>query len=532
MLTHLYIQHYALIEQLDIDFRSGLSVITGETGAGKSIILGALALVMGGRADTKTISEGETRCIIEATFTDTLSGEELLIRRELNSNGRSRSFVNDEVVSQQELKQLASQLIDIHSQHENLLLGDDMFQLGIVDSIAFGKDRTLLNQYDEQYTLYTDLVTRLHTLEQEAKQARKDADYIRFQWQQLDEANLQEDELNDLEQEAYQLSHAEEIQTTLQNAINILTDDNQGVLSLLHSVKIDNVSQELAERLDSAKIELEDIAEEAGHISQRIEADPQRLQAVEERISLIQSLLRKHSLQTIDELIELRNRLEQQCLHIDSYDEDIATLQQQVNDRREELRQKANLLTEQRLGVRSVIIDTLTGDLQQLGIRHPHIDIAITPTEDFTPYGCDDVQVMFAANLNQSLRRVSEVASGGEISRLMLCIKALIASTNGLPTIIFDEIDTGVSGEIASRMGMIMRKIAQTRQVIAITHLPQIAALGERQYKVFKQDNQLRTETRITLLNDEERINEIASMLSGNPPSPAAISNAKELLKN
>ena len=528
MLSRLYIQNYALISRLDISLNEGFTVLTGETGAGKSIILGALALVMGGRADTKSITEGEALCVIEATFTD--NGNELLIRRELNRNGRSRSFVNDEVVSQSELKQLAARLIDIHSQHENLLLSDDSFQLGIVDAIAFARDRQPLLDYSTLFDRWQELANRLADLKQEAKKARAEADYMRFQRDQLLEAALQQGEEDELNEEAYRLNHAEELQTNMQGAIHTLTDDG-GVLSLLHGIQLAAVSSELNERLESVRIELNDIADETQRLAERTEINPQRLQQVEERLSLLDTLKRKHNVQTADELIAIRDGLDQQCRHIDSYDEEIANLQKQLDAQEQLLAASAAQLTLQRKAVVPDIVRDLTDNLTKLGIRHAKVDVDIQPLDDYSPQGMDDVQFLFAANLNQTPRRVSEVASGGEISRLMLCIKALIASTNGLPTIIFDEIDTGVSGEIAARMGEIMQQMARSRQIIAITHLPQIAAMGDAQFKVYKQDTDRRTETSIRLLSQDERIEEIASMLSGSTPTPAARDNALQLLR-
>ncbi|MBR1515222.1 MAG: DNA repair protein RecN [Paludibacteraceae bacterium] len=536
MLTHLHIQNYALISHLDIDFGEGFSVLTGETGAGKSIILGALALVMGNRADTKSITEGESLCIIEATFTqpdgdsDNSHASELLIRRELHRNGRSRSFVNDEVVSQAELKQLAARLIDIHSQHENLLLGDDSFQLGIVDAIAFGKNNEPLLNYSTLYERYIALRNDLSRLQEEARKARADADYLCFQRDQLAEAQLREGEEDELTEEAYRLNHAEEIQTNLQGAIQTLSAE-RGIISLLHNIRLETASKELTERLESVRIELADIADETQRLAERTEINPQRLAEVEERISLIDTLKRKHNVQTADELIALLHSLEKQCEHIDSYDEEIAALQKELNKLEQLLAKAADCLTTQRKKCVPPIILALTDNLTKLGIRHAKVDVAISPLSDYTPQGKDDVQFLFAANLNQTPRRVSEVASGGEMSRLMLCIKALIASTNGLPTIIFDEIDTGVSGEIAARMGEIMQQMAHSRQIIAITHLPQIAAMGDAQYKVYKQDTDRRTETSIRLLSQDERIEEIASMLSGSTPTPAARDNALQLLR-
>ena len=528
MLRHLFIQNYALISHLDIDLASGFSVITGETGAGKSIILGALNLVMGGRADTKTITEGEDKCIIEAEFDGNSKGETLLIRRELNTNGRSRSFVNDEVITQGELKALATQLIDIHSQHESLLMNDDTFQLGIVDTIAHNQAER--SEYDRRYSAYTQAKDELAKTEAMAKKAQADADYIEFQYNQLAEARLEADEEEMLEQEQYCLSHAEDIRMAYQVAVENLNGDGANALSLIHSINLADADSSLSERLQSVEIELRDIAHEAERQAERVEADPVRLQEIDERIALLNSLKKKHNVYTVAELISLRNELEQQCNRLNSFDEEISRLKQQLSEAKLALQTAAVALTKSRQAVIKTIATNLIHNLTLLGIRHPQIEVEINALEDFTPCGIDDIQFLFAANLNQHVRRVSEVASGGELSRLMLCIKSLVATTNGLPTIIFDEIDTGVSGEIATQMGKIMRKMSGARQIIAITHLPQIAAQGATQYKVYKADTAQRTETHIQSLTAEERIEEIASMLSGNTPTEAARENARQLI--
>lgn len=521
MLTHLHIRNYALISHLDIDFHEGFSVMTGETGAGKSIILGALNLVMGARADIKTITEGEERCIIEATFSPTDHSQltthnspELIIRRELNANGRSRSFVNDEVVTQAELKALARQLIDIHSQHESLMLGDDLFQIQIVDAIA--NNQTERDTYTAAYEQFTLAQQELHQYQQRAARAQADADYVAFQWQQLEDAHLQAGEIELLEEEEYQLSHAEDIQNALATAIQLIDGDGQGALSLIHSSlsAIANCQLPIAERLGSTEIELKDILSDIQRLYDRTERDPQRLEQVQERISMLQTLMKKHHVLTLDSLISLHEELGMQMQQLANYDEDILRLQQQVEQAKLVLSTAADSLTATRHIASRLIAPRLIEDMQSLGVKHANVAVQITPTEDFTPTGRDDVQFLFAANLNQSLRRVAEVASGGEISRLMLCIKALIASTNGLPTIIFDEIDTGVSGAIASQMGDIMRQIAASRQVISITHLPQVATKGEHHYLVYKEDTDVRTETHIRELTTPEHEAEIEKMRS------------------
>ena len=508
MLKHLHIRNYALITHLDIDFQNGFSVLTGETGAGKSIILGALNLVMGARADTKTITEGEEKCIIEATFE---RDGEVIIRRELNVNGRSRSFVNDEVVTQTELKALARQLIDIHSQHESLLIGDDLFQIQIVDTIA--NNQLEQDAYTVAYEQYNETVQLLKKYQERAAKAQSDADYVAFQWHQLEDACLRDGEIEELEEEEYRLSHAEEIQSSLAAALQQLDGDN-GALSLIHSVHLGDADGVLAERIDSVEIELKDILSDIQRLYDRTERDPQRLENVQERISLLQTLMKKHRVQTIEELISLRDELGMQMQQLANYDEDIARLQEEVKEAYEVLSQAANILTSTRQAVTETIASHLIADMQRLGVKHANVAVHITPTVDFMPTGKDDVQFVFAANLNQSLRRVADVASGGEISRLMLCIKALVASVNGLPTIVFDEIDTGVSGAVASQMGDIMRQIAASRQVISITHLPQVAIKGEHHYLVYKEDTDTRTETHIRMLTTEEHHAEVEKMRS------------------
>ncbi len=507
MLTHLHIRNYALISHLDIDFQKGFSVMTGETGAGKSIILGALNLVMGARADIKSITEGEDKCVIEATFVE--EAKEIIIRRELSANGRSRSFVNDEVVTQSELKALARQLIDIHSQHESLMIGDDLFQIQVVDAIAGNSAER--EAYNAAYTIYQQAIASLREAQAIAKKAQAEADYMQWQYNQLTEAHLVAGEMEELEEEEYRLSHAEEIQASLAHALQNLDSDN-GALSLLHSTRLIDADSALADRLNSLKIELKDIVSDIQRLYDRTERDPVRLEQVQERLSMLQSLMKKHHVQRIEELITMRDELEIQVQRIENIDEDLARLQSEVDTAHHALCIAAETLTASRLSPCSLIASRLIEAMQQLGVPHANVAVDIQPTNDFTETGQDNVQFMFAANLNQSLRRVSEVASGGEISRLMLCIKALIASSNGLPTIIFDEIDTGVSGAIASQMGEIMRQMASNRQIIAITHLPQVAVRGEYHYLVYKEDTDVRTETHIRALSPAEHEAEIEKM--------------------
>ena len=531
MLTHLHIRNYALISHLDIDFREGFSVMTGETGAGKSIILGALNLVMGARADIKSITEGEDKCVIEAVFAPVARedgsnaaysledapselqsrGKEIIIRRELSASGRSRSFVNDEIVTQAELKTLARELIDIHSQHESLMIGDDLFQIQVVDAIAGNiAERTA---YHEAYTAYQEAKTALSKAEAMAKKVQADADYQQWQYNQLSEAQLVAGEMEELEEEEYRLSHAEEIQSSLAQAIEKLDSDN-GALCLIHSTRLADADSALADRLDSVEIELKDIISDIQRLYDRTERDPMRLAQVQERISMLQTLMKKHHVLTVEELIALRDELGEQLERIENIDEELERLRREGDEAKRLLGEVAAQLTQSRQGVCDKIALNLVNAMVKLGVPHANVAVDIQSTEDFTETGKDNVQFMFAANLNQSLRRVAEVASGGEISRLMLCIKALIASTNGLPTIIFDEIDTGVSGAIASQMGEIMRQIAASRQVISITHLPQVATKGEHHYLVYKEDTAVRTETHIRELTTPEHDAEIEKMRS------------------
>ncbi len=573
MLAHLYIQNYALIRELDIHFADGFSVITGETGAGKSIILGALGLIMGNRADSASISSGAQKCIIEASFGTKDEGqrtkntlqtwfkendldyeEECVIRREINVSGKSRAFINDTPVTLALLKELGNQLIDIHSQHENLLLQDDAFQLALVDSMADNAE--VRSAYSQAYHAYKAAQKQLQALQEQATKATQDADYIAFQVRQLQDAKIQQGEDVQLEAEYNLLTHAEEIRTQLALATGYLAEEDKA-LSAVREARASMqkigaylpAEDNLVERLDSLYIELKDIADTVENLAEKTDYDPERQQIVEERLDLINTLLQKHRLHTTDELLGLQADMEQQLAQIESFDEDLAALQKQVESCRLNLVKKAEVLTASRKQIVPAIEAHLTKELTQLGMPNAKIRLAIesaritdTPifrnsdiqknVVNFTPSGADNVQLLFSANKNGTLRNVAEVASGGEIARLMLCIKALLAQKQSLPTLIFDEIDTGVSGDIAARMGRIMQTMGQQMQVISITHLPQIAALGNNHYKVYKADREDHTETHITHLTQEQRIQEIAQMLSGSHITDAAIQNAQALLAN
>lgn len=548
MLRHLHIENYALITHLDIDFSAGFSTITGETGAGKSIIIGALGLLMGARADSKAITEGEQKCVIEAEFGVEEYGLESLfeeydldysdvctIRRELSQNGKSRSFVNDTPVTLAPLKELSARLIDIHSQHENLLLTDHGFGLKVVDSVA--QNATECEAYSAAFKAYRETQKQLEALKEEAAESAKNADYVAYQWKELSEAQLKSGEKEELEAEEQKLVHAEEIQSGLAGALQLLDGEQASVLMQLRECvsQLRNASRyldkesDLAERTESAAIELRDIADTVNHLAEETEANPNRLSFVQERLDTLNSLLQKHHQEDVDALIQLRDELEQQIGRNDSFELEIKQLEKVLAEQTKQLEHAAKALSETRKSVVGHIKERLESQLVSLGIAHAQVAIELHETSEYGMSGKDEAIILFAANKNQTLRRVQDVASGGEIARLMLCIKALMLHQQ--PTIIFDEVDTGVSGEVASKMGEIMLQMASGRQIIAITHLPQIAAKGEQQYSVYKEDSAVRTETKIRQLDENERVTAIAKLLSGEGVSEAALENAKTLLR-
>lgn len=551
MLKSLYIQNFVLIDSLDIKFDKGFSVITGETGAGKSIILGALSLVLGQRADGRSIKNGSDKCVIEAEFNVAeykleeffvnndleYDSEICILRRELFASGKSRAFVNDSPVSLSIVKELGTRLIDIHSQHQNLLLGDNKFQLKVIDVMA--ENDILLIIYKKEFTRYQSLKRELKHLIEKAQQSMKDADYVRFQLDQLVEASLKEGEQEELEQELETLSHAEDIKGGLYK-INTLLDGEEGgsvqlIKEALHVAEQQESyypkMTEVAERLRSAYIDLNDLASETAIMKDDIEFDPERLDLVNERLDMIYGLQQKHHVSTIDELIGLRNKFEGQLSEIDSFDDHIEELKKEVEESYSELIQQAAVLSQQRKIAAQAIARQLVEKIIPLGMPNTRFEIAFSPKEEPENDGMDDICFMFSANKSGELQPVAQTASGGEISRLMLCIKAMIAGFTALPAIIFDEVDTGVSGDIADKMADIMQELGDKMQVITITHLPQIAAKGNDHFFVYKEDTHERTVTRIKELAAEERVNEIARMLSGATLTNASIANAKELLK-
>ena len=550
MLKSLFIQNFVLIDSLDICFNPGFSVITGETGAGKSIILGALSLVLGQRADGKSIKQGADKCVIEAIFDVSkyqlepfflgndleYDPESCILRRELYASGKSRAFVNDSPVPLAILKELGTKLIDIHSQHQNLLLGDNRFQLRVVDVMA--ENEILLILYKKEYTRYQGLRKALSALKERAAQSKQEEDYIRFQLDQLEEANLQPNEQEELEQEQETLSHAEEIKSSLYRVSSCLDGEEQGVVSLLKESlsSMDALeryfprAKEIAERLRSAYIDLNDLASEMEGMIEDVEFNPDRLAWVNERLDTLYALQQKHRVSSVDDLIALRDQFRAQLTDIESFDEQIAALEKQVQDAYKELLQQAAVLSEQRKVAAVAFAQQLVQMVAPLGVPHTRFQVEVVPRKEPESDGMDEIRFLFSANKSMALQPVAQTASGGEISRLMLCIKAMIAGFTALPTIIFDEVDTGVSGDIADKMGHIMQDLGSKMQVFAITHLPQIAAQGEAHYFVYKEDVKDRTLTRIRPLDKEERIREVARMLSGSALTEASLANAKDLL--
>ena len=554
MLQSLHIQNYALIDKLDIDFEQGFSVITGETGAGKSIILGAIGLLLGQRADTKAIKTGAAKCVIEAHFDlsaydmkeffeehelDYDEGE-CILRRELSASGKSRSFINDVPAQLSQMKELGEQLIDVHSQHQNLLLGKESFQLGIVDIMA--SDAKELDTYKTTYNRWKELAKELNLLIEEAEKNRTEQDYISFQLEQLESLNLREGEQEELEAEADCLNHAEEIKNNLYSASQYLNpDEGNGVLNALKDAsrhlrdisRVFPVAEEFQERIESCLIELKDINNEIESAQDGVEFNPARLDQVNERLNEIYTLEQKHHVQTDSELISLTQELREKLDAITSYDERIAKLTHEKGQMYDQLVAQAKVLTQLRKQAATHIEKTLTEHLIPLGMPNVKFSIEFIPRQEPDATGMDNINFLFSANKNGQLQNIANVASGGEIARVMLSLKALITGAVKLPTIIFDEIDTGVSGKIAERMALIMKEMGQTnRQVISITHLPQIAALGTTHYRVYKEDNDEGTTSHLVRLSDEDRITEIAHMLSGESLTDAAMENARELLKN
>lgn len=551
MLKQLYIKNFTLIDELNIQMHPGFSVITGETGAGKSIILGAIGLLLGNRADSKSIKAGRDRCVIEAHFdlskydmqqffTDNDIDEDLsdtIIRRELTAAGKSRAFINDTPVSLTKMRELGEQLVDIHSQHQNLLLQKEDFQLNVVDIIA--QDEKQRKNYEAAYNQYKQANQKLNALKAEIEKNRENEDFLRFQFKELDEAQLQNGEQEELEQEYEMLSHSEDIKTALYQADNHLSGDDGNIIERLKqtSVQLANIKDvypevtELLERIDSSYIELKDIAQEVNGLTDHVEFDPARLETINERLDKLNSLQQKFHVRDLGELIETYHQLKEQLSHIDHSDEDVEALEQEVTQLLEKAQKQAKELTAIRTKAAKKVEEEMKQRLIPLGIPNVRFSISLTE-KPLSHDGGDKVSFLFSANKSTPLQPVTQVASGGEIARVMLSLKAMISGAVKLPTIIFDEIDTGVSGKIAEKMAQIMVEMGNhERQVLSITHLPQIAAMGSHHYKVSKEETDKGTISRMTELSQQERVQEIAQMLSGSDVSEAALANAKELLR-
>ena len=550
MLRSLYIQNYALIEKLDISFGAGFSVITGETGAGKSIILGAIGLLLGQRAEVKAIRQGASKCVIEARFDISTYGmepffeeneleyeEECILRREVYASGKSRAFINDTPASLVQMKELGEQLIDVHSQHQNLLLNKEGFQLNVLDILSHNDEQ--LSAYQSLYREWKQAQQDLTDLIARAEQNKADEDYIRFQLEQLEEANLSVGEQEELEQETDTLSHAEEIKAGLFRVGQLLTSDEGSLLAglkeslntMLSLQKVYSPATELAERLESTYIELKDVSQEVSSQEEDVEFNPERLEEVNDRLNLIYTLQQKHRVTTVEELLALTEEYAAKLAAITSYDERIGELTTLCDTLYNKVKKQASVLTKARTGAAREVEKQMASRLVPLGMPNVRFQVEMGMRKEPGVHGEDTVNFLFSANKNGALQSISSVASGGEIARVMLSIKAMIAGAVKLPTIVFDEIDTGVSGEIADRMADIMQEMGeQDRQVISITHLPQIAARGCAHYKVYKQDNETETNSHIRRLADEERVEEIAHMLSGATLTEAALNNAKALL--
>ena len=550
MLKQLNIKDYALIERLDISFQPGFSVITGETGAGKSIILGAIGLLLGNRAEARMVKEGKDKCSIEAHFDLTryeleqffrendidYDADDTILRRELNANGKSRAFINDTPVALTLMKQLGEQLVDIHSQHQNLLLAQEDFQLNVVDIMA--NTQSTLIDYQQAFEQYQQASARLEMMKHDMDSTRQNEDFMRFQHKELADAKLIEGEQEELEQQSQTMSHAEEIKGAIFDSDALLSLDSTGAciqvrnaVSRLHSIeKVYQPATELAERLDSTFIELKDISQEIAQLLDTIDFNPQELDRINQRLDLLNTLEHKFHVETVAQLIAKREELTEQLNHIDNSDEELLELQQQIDRLQTTCKKKAEKLTQLRTKAARAIEKNVEEKLAPMGIPNVRFQVQLTD-KPLAANGADKIVFLFSANKSTSLMPVSQVASGGEIARVMLSLKAMISGAVKLPTIIFDEIDTGVSGRVAEKMAQIMQEMGKNeRQVISITHLPQIAALGSTHYRVSKQETTSGTQTSMSQLTKEERITEIAQMLSGSNITTAAIDNAKALL--
>lgn len=551
MLRKLIIKNFAIIDELELELHEGFNIMTGETGAGKSIILGALGLLLGQRFDSKNIKNNQKKCIIEGHFklngfslqhffdeSDLDYDDACIIRREISVDGKSRGFVNDTPVNIQMLKQLGEQLVDIHSQHETLSLNTSSYQLHVIDSVCNHKD--LLSNYKLSFTNYQRKQKELSDLEFAYEQGIKEQDYIKFQFDELNQVSLKEDEQSNLEAEQQLLSHAEEIQSKLSQIDSILQSENSSVVDQIKMVtqqlstleKLNPNIENISTRVKSLLIEIKDITAEIETLALQTRINPDRLQIIQERLDVIYRLEHKHRVDSIEALLEIQHHLDEKLQSFDHQDELIQQIKNEIASIEKELRKMAKELSTNRAKSFSLVVKDILSNLKELGIPNAQLQVEHTTHEEqLDKDGYDDIKILFSANKGQQPESISKVASGGELSRLMLCIKSLLAKKEKLPTIIFDEIDTGVSGEVALKMGAIMRNLSESIQVISITHLPQIAGLGKYHYYVYKDHSAKETATKIKQLDPNERIVEIAKMLSGDNPTAGALENAKELLK-
>jgi len=549
MLIKLYVQNYALIKELDIELENGLTIITGETGAGKSILLGALSLILGTRADSSVLLDKNEKCIVEGSFrieeydlneffiSNELDYETVItLRREINPAGKSRAFINDTPVTVNLLKELGDRLIDIHSQHQTLMLNDNSFQLSLIDSFSDIKQKSV---YSETFLNWRKIKKEYSAIKEKADKNRADLEYYQFQYKQLEEASLKQGEQVELETEQEMLGHAEEIKLALSTSSNLFYAEGISILSMLREIKSNLArirtflpeSESILSRLESGLIEFDDLAAEIEKLAVSIEADPHRLATVNNRLDDIYSLIQKHHVNDLNELIIKKEEIKDLINSIVTSDERLSELENLLEKEVSSLKLISEEISEKRKSVLPEIESKVTGLLKQLGITNAKFKISLTHIKEFTPTGIDQADFLFSANKQIEPENLAKIASGGELSRVMLSLKSLLTKNNNLPTIIFDEIDSGVSGEVADKVGQILSGMGQYMQVINITHLPQVASRGTRHYHVYKDDTDNSTFTRVKLLSPEERILEIARLLSGSEVTETAMKNARELLK-
>jgi len=549
MIRSLTVRNYAIIEELEIKFSGGLTTITGETGAGKSILLGALGLILGNRGDASVLKNKEIKCLVEGVFhfqSKKLSGfleeneidpdETIILRREISPNGKSRSFINDTPVSLQILKEAGDFLIDIHSQHENLDLNHNLYQLGILD--AFSSSSLMLEEYQKEYRKFTSASKELDALKSESEKTRQELDFLKFQFTELENAKITSGETEILEQNLETLSHAEEIKTGLYSVYQIISGEETKVVNQLKETenilvrleKFYPVAENLRQRIVSSIIELRDISSEIEKLADKTEIDPARLEIIQERLNLLYSLQQKHRVKDIEDLIKLRDEMDSRIMALSTAEFRITDLEKELNILKGRIHELAINISNHRSKAIPSMESTIVNLLVQLGIPNAQFKIENQPLENPGLYGIDSVKFLFTANRKTDLQDIAKIASGGELSRLMLSIKSIISGSLGLPTIIFDEIDTGVSGEIAYRVGKIMKEMSKDRQVFAITHLPQVASKGDQHFLVYKDEKESGTRTEIRQLDKNDRLVEIARMLSGEQTTDAALANARELL--